>query len=409
MAFVSLIAVNFFNSMGQMMMNTLIPLYAYSLGATAAMVGTVTSAFAVTALLCRPVVGPAFDSFSKKWMLVAAMVVSAVAVFLYGQMTTVAGLIFARLLHGVAMSCTGPLAMALVSSALPEERIGSGLSIYGIVGALCMAVGPALGLWMAGIMSYTFVFTISAGVLGVACVLVVLLKEPEAAKTRKPYRIKLSRIFAKGALIPGVITCTLCIASSCVGSFIAIYAGLRGVENIGLYFTVNAVVMLATRPLYGAIADRRGFSVVIIPGLFMFALAFVVIGNATTLPMYLLGAVLNAFGFGGMFPLVQALAIQCVPLDQRGAASNTYFMGMDLGMLIGPSLGGAIIDLLQEGLGIEEVNAYGDLYFLAIISIAVGGIVYLCSRKRLRALQVEARKKIRPSSGESAKTVASCE
>lgn len=50
MSFVILIVISFFQSMGQMMMNTLIPLRAYDLGATAQVVGIVTSAFGIAAL-----------------------------------------------------------------------------------------------------------------------------------------------------------------------------------------------------------------------------------------------------------------------------------------------------------------------------------------------------------------------
>lgn len=383
--FIGLLIINFFNSMGQMMMTTLIPLYAYNLGATATMVGIVTSSFAITALLCRPFVGPAFDSFSKKWMLFGAMAISVVAVFLYGQMTTVPGLIFARLLHGVAMSCTGPLAMALVCNAIPSERFGTGVSIYSLVGALCMAVGPAVGLWLVGVFSYTFVFTISAITLGIGCVLVVFLKDPNPS-AREPYRFAPSRMFAKGAVLPAAITCILVLAATCVGSFIAIYAGLRGVENIGLYFTAYAITMLATRPLYGHLADKYGFQRVIIPGLALFAAAYVIIWQADSLPLFLLAGVVNGFGFGAVIPLMQALAVQCVPANHRGAASNTYYIGIDSGMLLGPAFGGLVVDLYVGG-GVPEVFAYSNLYLTALIPIAVGIVLYLLTRKRMDALR----------------------
>ncbi len=59
--FISIFIVNFAMNMGQFMMNTLVPKYANYLGATAAVVGTVTSMFAITALAIRPLAGPAFD------------------------------------------------------------------------------------------------------------------------------------------------------------------------------------------------------------------------------------------------------------------------------------------------------------------------------------------------------------
>mgnify|MGYP002626489779 FL=1 len=71
-AFVTLLVANFFQSMAAFMANTTIPLYIDALGASAGSVGIVVGAFAITALLIRPFSGPAFDSFSRKKLLMAA-------------------------------------------------------------------------------------------------------------------------------------------------------------------------------------------------------------------------------------------------------------------------------------------------------------------------------------------------
>ena len=82
--FVALMCTNFFQSMAAFMCNTTLPVYIDHLGATAAIVGTVVSAFAITALLIRPFAGPAFDSFSKKRLLIIAQAIICVSLFLYG-------------------------------------------------------------------------------------------------------------------------------------------------------------------------------------------------------------------------------------------------------------------------------------------------------------------------------------
>ena len=63
--FIRIFIVNFDMNMVQFMMNTLVPKYANYLGATAAVVGSVTCMFAITALAIRPLAGRAFDYFSK--------------------------------------------------------------------------------------------------------------------------------------------------------------------------------------------------------------------------------------------------------------------------------------------------------------------------------------------------------
>ena len=72
-SFVKILTVNFIISMGQFMMNTLVPKFTLSLGATETIVGVVSSVFAFAALLIRPVAGPAMDYFRKSRLLSAAL------------------------------------------------------------------------------------------------------------------------------------------------------------------------------------------------------------------------------------------------------------------------------------------------------------------------------------------------
>ncbi len=83
-AFISIFIVNFVMNMGQFMMNTLIPKYAYQLGGTATITGVVAGAFAVTALGIRPVAGPAMDFFRKNRLLSISVGIIALTFIFYG-------------------------------------------------------------------------------------------------------------------------------------------------------------------------------------------------------------------------------------------------------------------------------------------------------------------------------------
>lgn len=83
--FVVLMAVNFFQSMAAFMANATLPVFADSLGATASMVGVVVSSFTLSALLVRPFAGPAFDSFSRKRLLLIAQGIICLSFFATGS------------------------------------------------------------------------------------------------------------------------------------------------------------------------------------------------------------------------------------------------------------------------------------------------------------------------------------
>ena len=82
--YIALMVVNLFQSMAAFMANTTLPVYADTLGASPSVVGIVVSSFSVTALLIRPFAGPAFDSFSRKRLLMASQCIICACMFLYG-------------------------------------------------------------------------------------------------------------------------------------------------------------------------------------------------------------------------------------------------------------------------------------------------------------------------------------
>jgi len=78
----------------------------------------------------------------------------------------------------------------------------------------------------------------------------------------------------------------------------------------------------------------------------VFAIALLIISFSRTLPMFLLAAFVSAFGYGACYPVIQALCMKIVPKERRGAGSSSNYIGMDLGILIGPVLAGRIAEKL---------------------------------------------------------------
>src|SRR5690606_35766123 len=124
---------------GLFMMNTLLPRYAEQMGALPSTVGFVASAFAVTALLVRPVVGPATTSFRNDRLFAAANAVILLSFLCCAVADSVPLLVAGRLLQGMGMGFLPPVSMAMVSAALPPRRFASGISMFSLGQALSMA------------------------------------------------------------------------------------------------------------------------------------------------------------------------------------------------------------------------------------------------------------------------------
>lgn len=248
--FVILMAVNFFQSMAAFMANATLPVFADSLGATASMVGVVVSSFTLSALLVRPFAGPAFDSFSRKRLLLIAQGIICLSFFAYGFVDSLGVLIAIRLFHGVDIGCSGPLAMSLVSEYLPATKFASGISIYALAQSFAQVIGPATGLYLVDAVGFSAAYFLAAALLVVAMGGIFAIREPY--RERLPYQLKLSRMFAREAVGKAAALMLIAVSFSCMGSYVVLYGYGRGVADMGLFFVVYALCLVVTRRVWAA-------------------------------------------------------------------------------------------------------------------------------------------------------------
>jgi MFS family permease len=379
--FVTIFIVSFVMSMGQFMMNTLIPKYTYQLGGDATVVGMVTGIFAVTALGIRPVAGPAMDYFRKDRLLTLSIGLITISFVCYGFAGGVPMLVAARLIHGLGIGLSAPLSLALVTNILPAGKIASGLGAFSLGSVIASAFGPSMGLKLADAIGYNYTFFICTALMAVCFGLSFGIRAdiPEPADR---FRISMKQIIAPEVILLTLVIFFQMIAFSSINSFIAIFGGLLGVADIGLYFTASAVCLVVIRPFSGRIADKFGLDKLIIPGLFIFIGALILTSFCNSLPMFILAGAVTALGFGVSEPLIQTMNMQLVPKARRGAAGNTNYLGVDVAMLIGPPLGGLIITGVQTATG-SELLGYSVMYRFMVLPAIVAVVLFIVSRKGL--------------------------
>lgn len=369
--FISVFVANMLLYLGQQMSNSILPMYADSLNAPATSVGIVASAYAITALLFKLVSAPAIDTYNRKYLLAGAIGLMGVAFFGFSVSTSVPALIFFRLLQGTGQAFTATTCLALATDALPHKKLATGIGYFSIAQAATQAIGPAIGLKLKDAVGFNSTFVFGTGVMILAAVFALNLKLTYERNGK--FQMSLDRIIAKEAVVPAVLLFFLSVSFFSITSFIAIFGKKSVGSNIGFFFTVNAAALLVTRPLIGRLADKFGHVKVMIPSMVLFALSLVVISLSSSLWMFLLAALLNAFGYGACQPAIQSLCMKRVGKDRRGAASSTSYIGTDLGSLMGPVLAGAIVEPL----------GFASMWRLMTIPIAIALVLVFAYRKEL--------------------------
>lgn len=374
-AFVSVFIVSVLMNMSQQMVNTLIARYTNYLGSSSVMVGLVVSIFAYTALAFKFIAAPAIDAFSRKCILACSSLVVAASYFGIAFSANVPSLLASRLVQGAGLAFTTTTCLVLATDALPIERMGTGIGYYSLAQAACMAIGPSVGLYLSDMIGYPGTFMIGGGLM--ICAATAALRVGVTPSIRKPFRLAPGNMFAVEAFIPAIILMLLMLSYCNINSFLVLYADDIGVgSQIGWFFTVYALTMLASRPLVGRLSDRYGIRKVLMPALVCFALAFIIIGSATSLWLFLIAAFVSAFGFGAAGPALQALCMKCVPPGRRGAGSSTIFIGFDIGNIAGPVIAGAVIGSV----------GYSQMWFIMLVPVFISMAMVLVLGGRIDRL-----------------------
>lgn len=109
------------------------------------------------------------------------------------------------------------------------------------------------------------------------------------------------------------------------------------------YMMANVVVI----PMTGWAQRRFGARAYFAASLLLFALASALCGAAWSLPSLMAFRVLQGIGGGAIIPTAQSILLARYPPEEHGLAGALFGLGAITGPLLGPSLGGYLIDVLD--------------------------------------------------------------
>lgn len=105
-------------------------------------------------------------------------------------------------------------------------------------------------------------------------------------------------------------------------------------------FLLGYVAML---PLIGRIADLRGRLPVLVVALVLFAFGSLITAAAYDLPSMVTGRFLQGVGGGGLVPVTLALVADIYPVERRGVPLGIVGAVQELGSVLGPLYGAAVL------------------------------------------------------------------
>jgi EmrB/QacA subfamily drug resistance transporter len=193
-----------------------------------------------------------------------------------------------------------------------------------------------------------------------------------ARLARKPpgYRLTIGRVLA----IYGAIMIALLLAAldqTIVATALpAIVDDLGGLTSYSWVITAYILAMTVTVPLYGKLGDIYGRRLLYLFAISIFLAGSVLCGLAQSLMQLIVFRVVQGIGAGGLFALAHATIGVIVPPRERGRYQGLLGSTFILGSIIGPALGGVLVDQASWRWAFY-VNLPVGAIALAVIAIAI--------------------------------------
>ncbi|EOZ95727.1 major facilitator superfamily MFS_1 [Indibacter alkaliphilus LW1] len=307
--------------------------------------GLIISLFTLTAGLSRPFSGKLADKIGRIPVMVVGASICFLVSLLYPIITSVAGFLFLRFIHGFSTGFTPTGTSAYVADLVPFNKRGEAMGIQSLFGSLGMAAGPALGGYIASIWGITPLFYTSAGFAVLSVLVIIRLKESvenTEAMSIRHFRLNRHEIIEKRVLAPSLVLLLTVFSFGTVLTIIPDYSEFLGIKNKGLFFAVFTLSSLGIRVIAGKTSDRYGRIPVMKVATLSMALAMLIIAFAQSKGMLLFGGVIFGASVGMNSPTISAWTID-LSLDAfRGRALATMYIALEAGIGIGALASGYI-------------------------------------------------------------------
>ncbi len=162
------------------------------------------------------------------------------------------------------------------------------------------------------------------------------------------------------------------------------------------YMMANVVVI----PMTGWLQRRFGYKRYFTASILMFTAASALCGLAWNLPSLVLFRMLQGLGGGAIIPTAQSILFARYPRKEHGTAGALFGLGAITGPLLGPTVGGYLIDLFSwhwiflinvpiglfaawfayrniEEPGYERPHEPIDTYGIALLAVGMGSLQYV--------------------------------
>ncbi|PQD99694.1 MFS transporter [Mycobacterium sp. EPG1] len=353
-----LVVANFVVALGYGVVAPVLPQYARHFGVSIAAATFVITAFAVMRLVGAPPAGFLVQRMGERRVYTSGLIIVAVSTGACAFAETYWQLLLFRSLGGVGSAMFTVSALGLMIRISPADARGRVAGLFSSGFMVGSVGGPILGSLTAGFgLSAPFLIYGAALLVAATVVFVSLRHSPvvgqpdDEVQTPVPFRTVFRHRAYKAALFSNFATgwASFGLRIALVPLFVVEVLG-QGPGAAGLALTAFAVGNIAVVIPSGYLSDRLGRRLLLIVGLTLAAVSTALVGFTTSLPVFLIAAVVAGAATGIFVSPQQAAVADVVGNKSRGGtAVATFQMMADFGSIGGSLLVGLIAQYTSFG------------------------------------------------------------
>jgi MFS transporter, DHA1 family, multidrug resistance protein len=348
----------FISFVGFQFFSPFLPLYIRELGVTdpakiALWSGLQAAVTPAMSGILSPVFGRLADRFGRKLMLIRSLVGFVVIVAAMGLVTSVQQLFLARVIMGFFAGFT-PMVMALATTSAPKDKVPAAIGMVQSAQLLSVAVGPAIGGYVASHFGIRYAFFATAGLCALALVgLIVLFQEvspasPGASGHQPAAKMPLGDVFRYPHF---AVVMALLFVAQFIDRGLALLiplqvAHLPDIEKIaavsGTIVSIGAIAATTSANVAARLAREIPAARILLIGLFVGGPLCAAMALPRGWLVLLVLRLLTGLCLGAAITLTYSLGATIVPAEHRGAAFGWLGLGLQIGTAASPLASGMI-------------------------------------------------------------------
>jgi MFS family permease len=361
--------------------NPVLPLFSQALGANDTIIGLIAAFSPLAGILFSFPVGVLSDHLGRKRLLIVSGAIFLTAPLLYLFITNPLWLIPVRFFHGTATAILGPVISAIIAERFPANK-GQMLGQYSSATLVGRSIAPLVGgaiisgfIFYPGLFPYKVVYLVAAIAAVPVFIMTLMFPDDSASVSILPFSVFRESFvtFFSNRRLGGTAAVDMAtyFAFGAFETFLPVFLFSQGISALqtGIIFAIQVLIIAATKPFFGIIADRVDKRIQIAAGLIIVGCSVAVIPFTSSFAIFLVISMIFGTGMSLSTVATSAYVADVAGKEQIGASMGALSSIMDIGQSMGPLITGIIITAAGFSLG----------FFASFILAVVITVVFVIS------------------------------